>query len=283
MGEAFDRTVREAAGRYGEELHAVSTGFVSGGPDFGSDAVAVVEPPRVALLTGSGTSSGSAGEVWHFFEKQLRYPVHLINTDDFGGAELSNYDVLVLPSGYYGQALSDGRLAEVREWISGGGRLVALAGANGFLAGREGFALQSKSPDASAGEQEPEEPMDLGTYIRRQRQNIPSSNAGSIFRVTLDNTHPLGYGYGEHYFSLKLDADAYAPLERGWNVGVTPEGSHMSGFVGHRAGQRIANTLTFGVQGMGGGSVVYMVDNPLFRAFWQNGKLLFANAVFMVD
>jgi hypothetical protein len=33
---------------------------------------------------------------------------------------------------------------------------------------------------------------------------------------------------------------------------------------------------------MGRGSVVYMVDDPLFRSFWENGKLLFSNAVFMV-
>jgi len=26
-----------------------------------------------------------------------------------------------------------------------------------------------------------------------------------------------------------------------------------------------------------------MVDNPLFRGFWENGKLFFANALFMVD
>jgi hypothetical protein len=27
---------------------------------------------------------------------------------------------------------------------------------------------------------------------------------------------------------------------------------------------------------------VYIVDNPLFRGFWHAGKLLFANAVFVV-
>ena len=37
------------------------------------------------------------------------------------------------------------------------------------------------------------------------------------------------------------------------------------------------------VQQMGSGQVVYFVDNPLFRCFWQQGKLLFANAVFYRD
>ena len=37
-----------------------------------------------------------------------------------------------------------------------------------------------------------------------------------------------------------------------------------------------------GVQELGRGSVVYLADDPLFRGFWYNGKLLFSNAVFMV-
>ena len=38
----------------------------------------------------------------------------------------------------------------------------------------------------------------------------------------------------------------------------------------------------FGVENMGRGRVIYLADNPLFRAFWYNGKLLFGNAVFIV-
>jgi hypothetical protein len=41
--------------------------------------------------------------------------------------------------------------------------------------------------------------------------------------------------------------------------------------------------LIFGVEKAGAGSVIYMVDNPLFRGFWENGKLFFANAVFFVN
>jgi hypothetical protein len=40
--------------------------------------------------------------------------------------------------------------------------------------------------------------------------------------------------------------------------------------------------MVFGVESMGRGNVVYLADNPLFRAFWRNGKLLFGNAVFIV-
>jgi hypothetical protein len=51
---------------------------------------------------------------------------------------------------------------------------------------------------------------------------------------------------------------------------------------GAESKQKINNGMLLGVQSMGRGSVIYMVDDPLFRSFWENGKLLFSNAVFMV-
>ena len=38
--------------------------------------------------------------------------------------------------------------------------------------------------------------------------------------------------------------------------------------------------LVFGEKSMGRGKVVYLVDNPLFRGFWDQGNLLFANALY---
>ena len=56
----------------------------------------------------------------------------------------------------------------------------------------------------------------------------------------------------------------------------------VSGFAGSEAKKKIAETLIYGTEQMGRGQVIYMVDNPLFRGFWENGKLFFANALFMV-
>ena len=105
---------------------------------------------------------------------------------------------------------------------------------------------------------------------------------GAIFRAELDPTHPLAFGYGRRYFTLKRDAEAFAFLEDGWNVGVLREGTPVSGFAGAKTAEALENSLVFGVQHQGRGEVVYLLDDPLFRAFWENGKLLMANAVFLV-
>jgi hypothetical protein len=56
----------------------------------------------------------------------------------------------------------------------------------------------------------------------------------------------------------------------------------VQGFSGNYINRTLDNSLVFGVEEIGEGSVVYLVDNPLFRCFWENGKMLFSNAVFMV-
>lgn len=277
--ETFDKTVRELSEKYNQQIHAVESGFAQSGFDLGSSSVRYMNKPNVAILSGEGTSSNQVGEIWHYFDKQIEYPVTMFDTEYFDGVDLSTYDVLILPSGYYNSRIDSSRLAEVKEWISDGGKLIAIQDANRFLAGKDGFGLTYKNEDSSELEQE----NTLDTYGDQQREYISSSNSGSIFKITMDNSHPLAYGYDEDYFSLKLDTDAFAYLEDGWNVGVAEEDAHMSGFVGYKAKEELKNTLTFGVQRIGSGSVVYMVDNPLFRAFWYNGKLLFGNAVFMVD
>ncbi|MBL0136875.1 MAG: hypothetical protein IPP79_24330 [Chitinophagaceae bacterium] len=70
--------------------------------------------------------------------------------------------------------------------------------------------------------------------------------------------------------------------EGGWNVGVIKKEAQVSGFVGTKLKEKMKDGLLIGVQDMGRGKVVYLADDVLFRSFWENGKLLFCNAVFMV-
>lgn len=277
FGDQFDDIIQETATSFDQQLDPVFTGFMDSGPDLGSRAVHFLEQPRVALISGDGTSAKNVGEIWHFFDRQINYPVTLLDTGYFEFVDLADYDVLILPGGSYADSTIENRLEEIREWVRDGGRLIALQEANAFLAGKEGFDLTLKEDDKDANK-----PAFGTSFNRQKRERISESNSGSIYEITMDPTHPLGYGYGKSYFSLKLDTDAYHYLEEGWNIGIAGDGAHMSGFVGYEAEQRLENTLTFGVQEMGVGDVVYLVDNPLFRGFWYNGKLLFGNAVFMV-
>jgi hypothetical protein len=56
----------------------------------------------------------------------------------------------------------------------------------------------------------------------------------------------------------------------------------VSGFVGAKLRNHLQDGLLFGVQGLGRGNITCLTDDVLFRSFWENGKLMFANAVFLV-
>ena len=47
------------------------------------------------------------------------------------------------------------------------------------------------------------------------------------------------------------------------------------------AGTDCKMDLLFGVQELGRGSITIWHDDVLFRSFWENGKLMFSNAVFL--
>jgi hypothetical protein len=277
LGDHFDSILKDAALVFNRTLVPVTSGLVTQGKDFGSSSVQFIEAPRVGVVAGEGTSSNMVGHIWHFFDQQLNYPVTMIPADQLSRMDWSEFDVIIMPSGSYGYRLSDSQLSDIRQWVRAGGSLIAVEGANAFLAGKDGFSLQRKSND-SDDQDNPEDR--LMRYGDAERASVVNFNAGAIYPLHMDPTHPLAFGYGEQYMSLKLGSTAYEYLEDGWNVGVVKDGSPRSGFVGHKAQESIAQSLSYGVQPMGQGEVIYMIDNPFFRGFWHNGKLLISNAVF---
>jgi hypothetical protein len=66
-------------------------------------------------------------------------------------------------------------------------------------------------------------------------------------------------------------------------VVYVPAGYKSFGFIGQSLKKKLENTVTFAIQQKGQGQVIYMIDNPLFRGFWENGNQLFSNALFLVD
>jgi hypothetical protein len=279
--EDFDSKLIAIANKHNRQLSVASTGFATSGPDFGSSSVKIINKPRIAVLRGKETSSLNYGEIWYFFEQELEYPVTSIGTDYFGSADLNQFDVLVLASGRYSDVFEDEELEKLTNWVKSGGKVIALDNAVSFFAGKEGFDLEENTFET---EKDSTQKKNLVPYNQRERESIKNLITGSIIETQLDNTHPMAYGYDKTYRSLKLGNDSYSFLEDGYNVGyIDGEPKIISGFAGSEAKKKIANSLVFGEERMGSGSFIYMVDNPLFRAFWENGKLFFVNAVFFVN
>lgn len=288
MGDRFDELVRKISKDHGRSLNGVTTGLVSKGKDFGSSTIRYIKPPKVALLSGEGVSTLSFGEIWHFFEQQLHYPVTVLDADYVGNVNLDKYNVLILPNGWYGSTLNEKGLKTLKEWAKKGGRLIAIDRALNKFADSKEFKLSKFKDDdekkaAEKTEKELKEKLELEAFDNLERQSISNLITGSIFKATMDNTNPLGFGYGKSYHTLRLNNNYYAYLKDGQNVSVIRDkADQVSGFAGANALKNVDKSLVFGVESIGEGEVVYLADNPLFRSFWESGKLAFCNAIFFV-
>ena len=285
FGNTLYKTVNEVCNANNVKANTITTGFVDKGFDFGSSKVHPLKPSRVALLTGEGVASNSAGEIWHFFDQVINYPLTLVNANDFGRTNLSDYDVVVMPSGNYRFLSEKSTTDQLKDWINKGGRLVALEGGVSQLSKTDpmaiGCSIKAKKTDDSVDKKDTY--AALQTFEEREKDFLTSNNPGSIFKVELDNSHPLAFGYPNYYYTLKQDDAMYDFIkEGGWNVGVIKKENQVSGFVGTKLKDKLKDGLIFAVQDMGRGSVVYLADNLMFRSFWENGKLMFCNAVFLV-
>ncbi|WP_245849518.1 M14 family metallopeptidase [Hymenobacter crusticola] len=283
LGPKFDQLVRAQADSAGVTVQAVKSGFSTTGGDLGSGSVHFVKKPSIALVAGPGVDATAFGEVWHFFEQQIGYPITVLGTDYLSTVPLAKFDVLILPDGNYTDIYPERNLESLKQWVRSGGKLIALEGASRFLANKRDFLLKTKPTTDSTAQKKASPYRLLKPYGNARREDIEDRVQGSIYRVQLDNTHPLAFGYGDTYFALIREPLGYRFLgDGGWNVGVIKKGSYAAGFTGSRARQQLTDTFVLGAQELGRGQIVYMGDNPLFRAFWQSGKLLFGNALFFV-
>ncbi|MBE0676217.1 MAG: zinc carboxypeptidase, partial [Bacteroidales bacterium] len=116
----------------------------------------------------------------------------------------------------------------------------------------------------------------LKKFEDERRHTISERSSGAIYRVKLDNTHPYAFGLGNEWFIMKRSS-GMPYLSGGSNIGYITESEPVSGFAGYKYKEQVKNTLVIGSERIGRGEVVYISDNPYFRAYWKSGRVLLGN------
>ncbi|NOT52734.1 MAG: zinc carboxypeptidase [Chitinophagaceae bacterium] len=280
-GSNLFATVREVADACNVQLFPVTGGMVDKGFDFGSDKVHPLKAPRIVLVTGDAIGATASGSIWHFFDQELEYPISQVLVTDLERMNWNNVDVLIMPDGNYRFLSSKEDMERFKSWVNNGGRVVAMENAVAQLAKAE-WGIKVKKDGEEKDSKDSDSYAALKIYEERERDAVSSVTPGSIWKVNLDNTHPLAFGYPDHFFTLKQDDNIYEFMKDGWNVGVIKKENQVAGFVGSTLQSKLKDGVLFAVQSMGRGSVTYLADNIMFRSFWENGKLMLCNAVFLV-
>ena len=294
------------AADHGVDVHPTDTSWVEDGPNFGSSNVNFLPRPRVAIAYNAPVSGNSVGWLRYLIEQRYGYPVTTIRADQLRGTDLSRYNVLILPDtfGGYTQQLGDG--ASVREWVQRGGTLIGIGGATAWLADEKVNLLATKREKrdkvaiAAAGKGQPEgkdakeskdgeaakekSSVDPVEKAIEPADEFPSSTPGAILRVKVNQSHWLGFGYGETT-TVMTDSNrifSLVKLDRGTNVAVyLPEDKFFaSGFMWDDARKQIPNKAYLMHARVGRGNVVGFAEDPNYRAFMDGLNVMFLNAVF---
>ena len=276
--EKLPLLIKQVCDRENIYAYGIETGLMDKGQDFGSDYVHVIKPKKILLVAGNAVSYNALGSVWHFFEQQLNYDITLIHEEQFVSYDLSNTDIVILPAGDYLFMSQKSVVENLNGWISKGGRLIAIDAAVSAISKFE-WGLKPRKAEEEDEKKDGYAPLKI--YEKRERDFMKNITPGSIYKVDLDTTHPLAFGYSSGYFTLKQNDLIYDFIAGGgWNVGVIKQAAQKAGFVGSKLKDKLKDFLVFGVQNIGKGSVVYFTDDILFRSFWENGKLMLCNALF---
>ncbi len=273
----FDAKVKAAATAGGAKPMVLSTGLVTTGKDLGSDYDPVRKGPKVALAGGEGTSQ-AFGEIWFFLERELEYPVTVIDVSDLKGTDLSEYDVLILPGGSLTEAKD-----KIMAYLNGGGRVVAMDSAIALFRAEKTTSLGKAYEAKDAEDKKTVKPTFADTtmlkkYDDQRRNSAAERSAGAIFRVKLDDTHPYAFGMGKEWFLMKRN-EGLPFLEKGFNIGYVTDSNPVAGFAGYKYRQKVRNTGVIASETVGKGTVVYISEDPYFRAYWKSGRVLLGNII----
>lgn len=294
-------TVSRIARESGAEVIAVNDSWVTDGPSFGSANVVRHNAPRIAMAWDEPTNSYSAGNTKFVIEQQFNYPVTPIRVDTLRNADLRRYQVLILPlsnGAGYEAALGEGGIENIRNWVQGGGVLIALGNATRFLADPDVDLLSVRRERAVVEVDEPEnedeeESTVEGQYLTEEAQyrdqivaleDPPDPVAGVLVRADVHPEHWLSAGVAPVLNVLVRGSDIYTPIRISDGVNVArfqgPEDLLASGYIWDENRRQLAYKPFVIQESRGAGEVIAFTQDPTVRAYLDGLNVIMMNAIF---
>ena len=312
--------VSEAAARHMATFEPVSTGLTEDGIDLGSNSVASVRLPRIAVAWGEPLAPTSVGWLTYLLGERFELPFSRVRVRTLAReADLRRYDVIVIPDGSAArlkETFGDEGLKRLRSWMEAGGTVVAIRGASALAADKDVAWTSSRlvkrprtAPFAPAGSQPggaPTSPPDRKGEPRAGASNAaaepapgaaPAAGAteseegeapdfvpGAILRVLLEPSHPLAFGYGEEVPVLVTSNLVFSLSSDGANAAVYAprDRLRLSGFAWPESLDLLAGKAFAVAEKVGRGNLVLFADDPNFRGGWEGLSRMVLNAILLV-
>ncbi|WP_245911507.1 M14 family zinc carboxypeptidase [Neolewinella xylanilytica] len=274
--EELHRIVTEVEDETGIDILTTNSGTVdAGGLMLGSrSAYQTLRKPEIALLIEGSTSSLDAGETWHLLDQRFGIPITKLPIDEVGSSDLSRYNTIIMPDGYYNR-LDESVATALKEWM-GRDKVFITVERAGTWAAKNGLAnlTERKTSD-------PDSAITQRPYEKAERDRGGQVLGGSIYRTVADLTHPLLFGMKREEIPVfRSGTLLYEPAE---NIYATPvryaDEPLISGYSPRGFAQKAAGSAAVIVSGSRGGRTISFASNPNFRGFWYGTNRLFMNAI----
>src|SRR5262249_50350483 len=142
-------------------------------------------------------------------------------------------------------------------------------------------AETSAQPGQKSEPKKPEEELadKLMPYADKENRRMSETIPGTLMRIKLDNSHPLGLGYDKDVVVLNVSSPIFSLSSKGDNVGYYPkEDFKLSGYLTPENQKKIGYSGYLIKERLGRGSVILYADDPNFRSFWEGTTRLFLNS-----
>ncbi|WP_379920489.1 M14 metallopeptidase family protein [Erythrobacter sp. R86502] len=280
----------------GAHTVALESGWVDSGPNLGSEHFVRLKVPRVALAWDDGVSPLSAGALRYVLEQRLGLPVTPIRTSRLSRADLSDYDVVLVPEGNPGSLLGDNGKRSMRSFVQRGGVLVAIGESLDAFSGGDDPLISVKR-EAALGRGPAEKDNDGGDLAEgmaiasdaeyretiKDQAALPDTLPGALLNVVGEPDHFLSAGYDSGAVVLATGSRIFTPLDRSTGVNVmrfaAPQDLVASGYVWDENRRQLAYKPYLMAQSHGRGLVIGFAHDPSARAYLEGLDLLIANAV----
>ncbi|HVG24721.1 MAG TPA: M14 family metallopeptidase [Thermoanaerobaculia bacterium] len=271
--ENVDARLQTIAAATGVNVVPLETGWL-GGTGFGSEKVRYVKQPKIGLVGGPGSDATSFGMLWHTLDVDTPVPHNVLSAESLGNIDLHRYEVLVFPDGNYASRLGKRGIDRIKQWVTDGGTIVAIKGANAFLREKD-VEISKLKPWEPAKKKDDDK--DAAPNERYNDYRVP----GSAFRTTMNERSYLTFGVPRPPAVLVEGSNAFLPLPKKVDNILTIDAKDplISGVAWEESLQRIKGSVYVVSEPFGRGQVITFADDPHFRLFWRATLPIFMNAV----
>ena len=270
--ETLDATLQRLVTEAGVATVALESGWM-GGTAFGSEKLRFVRDPKIGLVGGPGSASTSFGMLWHTLDVDTPVPHTVLSAETLRNIDLSRYEVLIFPDGNYADRLGKAGVDKIKTWVSEGGTVVAVKGANAFLRAKD-VEVSKLKPWEPPKKKEDEK---SGADERYNDYRVP----GSAFRTTMNTRSYLTFGVPRPPAVLVEGSDAFLPVAKKVDniLTIEPKDPLISGVAWQESIDRLQGSVYVIAEPFGRGKVITFADDPHFRLFWRATLPVFLNAV----